>query len=54
MWVYGGSDYAVTVDGGDYTVHVVVGLYSDGNMYLLDTLAQAKAAPDGRILQGIL
>ena len=24
--VYGGSDYAVTADGGDYTVHAVVGL----------------------------
>lgn len=34
--VYGGSDYAVTADGGDYTVHVVVGLDPDGNMYLLD------------------
>ena len=26
MRVYGGSDYAVTADGGDYTVHAVVGL----------------------------
>lgn len=34
--VYGGSDYAVTADGGDYTVHVVVGLDPDGRMYLLD------------------
>jgi predicted phage terminase large subunit-like protein len=34
--VYGGSDYAVTSNGGDYTVHVVVGLDPDGNMYLLD------------------
>ena len=24
--VYGGSDYAVTSQGGDYTVHVVVGV----------------------------
>lgn len=36
MRVYGGSDYAVTADGGDYTVHVVVGLDSEGRMYLLD------------------
>jgi predicted phage terminase large subunit-like protein len=34
--VYGGSDYAVTADGGDYTVHIVVGLDPEGRMYLLD------------------
>jgi len=34
--VYGGSDYAVTSDGGDYTCHVVVGLDGDGRCYLLD------------------
>jgi predicted phage terminase large subunit-like protein len=34
--VYGGSDYAVTADGGDYTVHFVLGLDPDGRMYLLD------------------
>lgn len=36
MRVYGGSDYAVTADGGDYTVHVVVGIDPEGRMYLLD------------------
>jgi predicted phage terminase large subunit-like protein len=36
MKVYGGSDYAVTSDGGDYTVHVVVGLDSANRMHLLD------------------
>lgn len=36
MRVYGGSDYAVTADGGDYTVHAVVGLDPEGRMYLLD------------------
>ena len=36
MRVYGGSDYAVTADGGDYTVHAVVGVDPDGRMYLLD------------------
>jgi predicted phage terminase large subunit-like protein len=36
MQVYGGSDYAVTSDGGDYTVHAVLGLDPDGRMYLLD------------------
>jgi predicted phage terminase large subunit-like protein len=34
--VYGGSDYAVTSDGGDYTVHAVVGIDHLNNMYLLD------------------
>jgi hypothetical protein len=36
MHVYGGSDYAVTADGGDYTVHLVLGLDPEGRMYLLD------------------
>jgi predicted phage terminase large subunit-like protein len=34
--VYGASDYAVTADGGDFTVHIVVGLDPEGRMYLLD------------------
>src|SRR5262249_54749959 len=34
--VYGASDYAVTADGGDYTVHAVVGIDPDGSMFLLD------------------
>jgi predicted phage terminase large subunit-like protein len=34
--VYGGSDYAVTADGGDYTVHVVIGIDDKGRMFLLD------------------
>jgi len=34
--IYGASDYAVTSKGGDYTVHVVVGIDSDNRMYLLD------------------
>ena len=36
MRVYGGSDYAVTGDGGDYTVHGVIGIDPDNRMYLLD------------------
>lgn len=43
MRVYGGSDYAVTADGGDYTVHVVVGLDPEGRMYLLDLWRGQKA-----------
>ncbi len=34
--VYGASDYAVTADGGDYTVHIVVGVDPEENMYVLD------------------
>ncbi len=36
MLIYGASDYAVTAKGGDYTVHVVVGVDPDGRLYLLD------------------
>jgi len=45
MLVYGGSDYAVTADGGDYTVHAVIGVASDGRMYLLD-LWRKQASSD--------
>jgi predicted phage terminase large subunit-like protein len=43
--IYGGSDYAVTADGGDYTVHVVVGVDPEGRMYLLD-LWRGQSASD--------
>jgi predicted phage terminase large subunit-like protein len=43
--VYGGSDYAVTSDGGDFTVHAVVGIDPDGRMYLLD-LWRKQASSD--------
>lgn len=36
MRVYGGSDYAVTSKGGDWTVHIVVGVDPDHRMYVLD------------------
>lgn len=45
MMIYGGSDYAVTADGGDYTVHAVVGVAHDQRMYLLD-LWRAQASSD--------
>lgn len=45
MMVYGGSDYAVTSKGGDYTVHVVVGVDSEGRMWLLD-LWREQASSD--------
>lgn len=34
--IYGASDYAVTANGGDYTVHGVIGIDPDDNMYVLD------------------
>jgi predicted phage terminase large subunit-like protein len=43
--VYGGSDYAVTADGGDFTVHAVVGIDPEGRMYLLD-LWRKQASSD--------
>lgn len=42
---YGASDYAVTSMGGDYTVHVVLGLDADDNPWLVD-LWRAQAASD--------
>lgn len=33
--IYGASDYAVTADGGDYTVHGIFGIDPGGNVYVL-------------------
>jgi len=33
---YGASDYAVTADGGDYTVHVVAGVSESEDLYIVD------------------
>ena len=44
MRVYGGSDYAVTQDGGDYTVHAVFGLDHLNNLYLLDLWRGQKSS----------
>lgn len=38
--IYGASDYAVTAAGGDYTVHIVVGVDPDDNIYVLDIWRQ--------------
>ena len=43
--VYGASDYAVTANGGDFTVHVVVGIDADGRLWLLD-LWRSQASSD--------
>lgn len=42
---YGGSDYAVTESGGDYTVHAIVGIDPDNRMYLVD-LWRERASSD--------
>ena len=34
--IYGASDFAVTSDAGDYTVHLVIGVDQNNKMYLLD------------------
>ena len=34
--MYGASDYAVTADGGDWTVHGVIGVDPDDNIFVLD------------------
>jgi predicted phage terminase large subunit-like protein len=44
MHIYGASDYAVTADGGDYTVHVVVGIDPENRMYLLDLWRRQSAS----------
>jgi predicted phage terminase large subunit-like protein len=44
--VYGGSDYAVTSNGGDFTVHVVVGIDPDGRMYVLDLWRKQSASDE--------
>ena len=36
MRYYGASDYAVTHDGGDYTVHLVVGIDPSNRMWIVD------------------
>jgi len=45
MRIYGGSDYAVTADGGDYTVHLVVGIDPEGQMYLFDRWRKQSSMP---------
>jgi hypothetical protein len=36
LHIYGTSDYAVTEDGGDYTVHRVWGVDASGDLWLID------------------
>ena len=46
MRIYGGSDYAVTEKGGDFTVHAVVGIDPDHKMYLLDLWRKQTASDE--------
>lgn len=43
--IYGASDYAVTEGDGDHTVHIVVGVDPDDNIYVLD-LWRGQHTPD--------
>lgn len=45
LQVYMASDYAVTDDGGDYTVHIVVGMDPEERLYVLD-LWRGQTASD--------
>jgi predicted phage terminase large subunit-like protein len=44
--VYGASDYAVTADDGDYTVHGVFGVDPEGRPYLLDIWRKQTSSLD--------
>lgn len=43
--IYAASDYAVTEDGGDWTVHGIVGVDPDDNLFILDWW-RAQTTPD--------
>jgi predicted phage terminase large subunit-like protein len=45
LQIYGGSDYAVTADGGDFTVHAIVGVDPEDKLWLLD-LWRGQTASD--------
>lgn len=44
LTIYGGSDYAVTDDGGDYTVHIVIGMDPAGRLWVLDLWRQQTSS----------
>ncbi len=48
--IYGGSDYAVTEDGGDFTEHGIIGVDFNDNIYLLDWW-RGQTKPDAWIEQ---
>ncbi|MSS73940.1 MAG: hypothetical protein EXS64_21015 [Candidatus Latescibacteria bacterium] len=45
MRIYGASDYAVTANGGDYTVHIVAGITPNDDLCILD-LWRKRASSD--------
>ena len=47
MNIYGASDFAVSAGRGDNTVHLVVGLSSDGQLYLLDCWRKQASTDEG-------
>ncbi len=44
LTIYGASDYAVTQDGGDYTVHILVGIDPNGKLWLLDVWREQSSS----------
>ena len=42
--IFGASDYAVTADGGDFTVHGIAGVDPDDNLYVLDWWREQTAS----------
>lgn len=44
--IYGASDYAVTEDGGDYTVHGVAGVTPEDDLYVVDWWRDQKTSLD--------
>jgi len=43
--VYGASDFAVTADAGDYTVHLIIGVDPEDQIYILDVWRE-RTDPD--------
>ena len=44
LHIYGASDYAVTANGGDYTVHLIVGVDHASRIFLLDLWRQQASS----------
>jgi predicted phage terminase large subunit-like protein len=46
MRIYGASDYAVTADGGDFTVHGIAGVDPNDDLYVLDWWRKQTASDE--------
>ena len=44
--IYGASDHAVTANGGDFSVHIVVGIDPEWRMYILDLWRAQTSSAD--------